>query len=114
MIQPEYLISPTSQATATYCSCRLFVYYQKDQHYTDYEYRSSLLGHVIRDEFWSVPVLHCHHLFMIPFGCIHWEFNIFGIPLGYGYIFLFLQHWGPIDPSRTLITRYNYPSISTV
>lgn len=55
------------QTTTPYCSCRLFVYYQEDQHYTDYEYRSSLLGHVIRDEFWSKPVLHWHHLFMIPF-----------------------------------------------
>ena len=42
---------------------QLFIYYQEDQHYTDYEYCSSLLGHVIHDEFWFEPVLHWHHLY---------------------------------------------------
>lgn len=42
---------------------QLFVYYQQDQHYADYEYCSSLLGHVIHDEFWFEPVLHWHHLY---------------------------------------------------
>ena len=88
MIQPEYLISPTSQTT-TYYSCNFLFIIRK---ISITQIMSTAAHYLVTSFMTSSGLNQCciGTIFMIPFGYIHWEFHILGIPVRYGYLCIFL------------------------